>query len=221
MAGKVKAVPEGTHTITPHLSVREAAKAIEFYKKAFGAEVKGVHYAPDGKVMHAMLKIGDSNLMMADEFPGMGTPAPQTLGGSPVVLNIYVENVDALFNQAVAAGAQVTMPLRTSSGATATARSKIPSAIAGRWGSTSRMWPPRRWSAAARRSSPIWRRAKGRAHKKQWLVGAGSVFGIPGKDTKSGFRNPNLVSGGHLRLPGSSLQCRGVGSPGWRQGGEE
>jgi len=112
MAGKVKAVPEGTHTITPHLSVREAAKAIEFYKKAFGAEVKGVHYAPDGKVMHAMLKIGDSNLMMADEFPGMGTPAPQTLGGSPVVLNLYVENVDALFNQAVAAGAQVTMPLQ-------------------------------------------------------------------------------------------------------------
>jgi len=111
MAGIVKAVPEGTHTITPHLSVREAAKAIEFYKKAFGAEVKGVHYTPDGKVMHAMLKIGDSHLMMADEFPGMGTPAPETLGGSPVVLNIYVENVDALFNRAVAAGAQVTMPL--------------------------------------------------------------------------------------------------------------
>ena len=112
MAGTVKAVQEGMHTITPHLSVREAAKAIDFYKKAFGAEVKGVHYTPDGKVMHAMLKIGDSHLMMADEFPGMGTPAPQTLGGSPVVLNIYVENVDSLFNQAVAAGAQVTMPLK-------------------------------------------------------------------------------------------------------------
>jgi uncharacterized glyoxalase superfamily protein PhnB len=111
MAGKVKAVPEGMHTITPHLSVREAAKAIEFYKKGFGAEVLGVHYTPNGKVMHALLKIGDSHMMLADEFPGMGTPAPQTLGGSPVVLNIYVEDVDSLFNQAVAAGATVTMPL--------------------------------------------------------------------------------------------------------------
>lgn len=110
MAGKVKAVPEGLHTITAHISVREAPKAIEFYRKAFGAQVLSVHHTPDGKVMHASLKIGDSHLMLADEFPGM-TPAPQTLGGSPVVLNIYVENVDALFNQAVAAGAKVTVPL--------------------------------------------------------------------------------------------------------------
>ena len=77
MAGKVKAVPEGMHTITPHLSVREAAKAVEFYKNAFRAEVLDVHYTPDGKVMHASLKIGDSLLMLADEFPGMGTPARQ------------------------------------------------------------------------------------------------------------------------------------------------
>ena len=107
----VKPVPEGTQTITPHLSVREAAKAIEFYQKAFGAQVLFVHKMPDGKVMHATLLIGDSRLMLADEFPGMGTPAPQTLGGSPVLLNLYVEDVDALFNQAVAAGAKVTMPL--------------------------------------------------------------------------------------------------------------
>ena len=111
MAGEVKAVPEGFHTITAHLSVRGGDKAIEFYKKAFGAQVLGVHHTPDGKVMHGMLKVGDSFLMLADEFPGMGTPAPQTLGGSPVVLNIYVEDVDALWNQAVAAGATVTMPL--------------------------------------------------------------------------------------------------------------
>ncbi|MGO8736490.1 MAG: VOC family protein [Terriglobia bacterium] len=111
MAGKVKAVPEGMHTITPHLSVREASKAIEFYKKALGAAVLDVHHTPDGKVMHAHLKIGDSHLMLADEFPGAGTPAPQTLGGSPVVLHIYVEEVDTLFNQAVAAGATVIMPL--------------------------------------------------------------------------------------------------------------
>lgn len=111
MAGKVKAIPEGTHTITAHLSVREAAKAIEFYQKAFGAQLLFVHRLPDGKVMHATLKIGDSRLMLADEFPGMGTKSPQALGGSPVVLNIYVEDVDALFKQAVAAGAKVTMPL--------------------------------------------------------------------------------------------------------------
>jgi PhnB protein len=111
MAGNVKAVPEGMHTITPHLVIRDCSKAIEFYKQAFGAEVKGVHHTPEGKVMHALLKIGDSNLMMADEFPGFGSKGPQTLGGSPVVLNLYVDGVDRLFNQAVSAGATVTMPL--------------------------------------------------------------------------------------------------------------
>lgn len=111
MAGKVKAVPEGTHSITAHLMVREGPKAVEFYHKAFGAQVLGVHKTPDGKVMHATLKVGDSQFMLADEFPGMSNPAAQTLGGSPVVLNLYVEDVDTLFNQAVAAGAKVTMPL--------------------------------------------------------------------------------------------------------------
>jgi PhnB protein len=112
MAGKVKAVPEGLHTITPHLVIREASKAIEFYKKAFGAQTKYVHHTPDGrKVAHAELQIGDSKLFLADEFPEMGSKAPQTLTGGPVVLNVYVEDVDRLFNQAVAAGATVTMPL--------------------------------------------------------------------------------------------------------------
>lgn len=111
MAEKVRAVPEGTHTITAHLSVRDAHKAIEFYQKAFGAKVLFVHDTPDGKVMHATLQVGDSKFMLADEFPGMGPRAAQSLGGSPVVLNIYVDDVDTLFNQAVAAGAKVTMPL--------------------------------------------------------------------------------------------------------------
>jgi PhnB protein len=107
----VKAVPEGTHSLTVHLVVREAPKAIEFYQKAFDAHVLGVHKTPDGRVMHATLKIGDSQLMLADEFPGMSNPAAQTLGGSPVVINLYSENVDTLFNQAVSAGATVKMPL--------------------------------------------------------------------------------------------------------------
>jgi len=112
MARKAKPIPVGFHTLTPHLVVQQAPKAIEFYEKAFGAKVKGVHYAPDGSVMHARLKIGDSFLMLNDEFPGMGHPSPQALGGSPVTINIYVKDVDKLFSQAVAAGATVTMPLQ-------------------------------------------------------------------------------------------------------------
>src|ERR1700722_3203367 len=108
MSGNVKAVREGQHTITAHLIINGADKAIEFYKKAFGAELtQPAHHTPDGKVMHAELKIGDSTLMLADEFPGMGAKGPQALGGSPVVLNVYMDNIDKIFNQAVEAGATV------------------------------------------------------------------------------------------------------------------
>ncbi len=112
MTGNIKAVPEGLHTITPHLAVRGAGKAIEFYQKAFGAEATGIHKTPDGKVMHAELKIGNSKIFLADEFPGMGSCAsPQTLNGTSVALNLYSDNVDKLFDQAVKAGAAVIMPL--------------------------------------------------------------------------------------------------------------
>jgi len=112
MAGNVKPVPQGYHTITPHIVVKGAAKAIDFYQKAFGAKSLGVFNAPDGKVMHAEVQIGDARLMLADEFPGMGScQSPQTLGGTTTTLNLYSEDVDRLFNQAVAAGATVTMPL--------------------------------------------------------------------------------------------------------------
>ncbi|MDR3747429.1 MAG: VOC family protein [Acidobacteriota bacterium] len=107
----VKPIPEGSHSITPHLVVNNGAEAVTFYKNAFGAEVLGVHYTPDGKVMHAELKVGDSKFMLADEFPGMSSPSPKTLGGTCVVLNLYSVNVDSLFDQAVKAGAVVTMPL--------------------------------------------------------------------------------------------------------------
>lgn len=111
MAGQVTAVPEGMHTITPHLVVRGGDQALEFYKKAFGAQqVGGIFRTPDGKVMHAELRIGDSRFMLADELTGM-SKSPQALGGSSVVLNVYVNDVDQLFNQAVSAGAKVTMPL--------------------------------------------------------------------------------------------------------------
>jgi uncharacterized glyoxalase superfamily protein PhnB len=111
MAGKVNPVPPGFHTVSAHLVVRGASEAIEFYKKAFGAEVKGVMPGPGGKVMHAEIMIGDSAIMLNDEFPEMGAKAPATLGGSPVTLHIYVPDCDALWNRAVAAGAKITMPL--------------------------------------------------------------------------------------------------------------
>jgi PhnB protein len=112
MAANVKPVQEGCHTLTAHLVVRDAAKAIDFYQRAFGAKSLGVHKSPDGKVMHAELQIGDSRLMLADEFPGMGNcKSPQTLGGTTTTLNVYVDDVDRLFKQAVAAGATETMPL--------------------------------------------------------------------------------------------------------------
>jgi len=111
MAGKVKPIPEGMHTVTPHLAIRGAAGAIEFYKKAFGAQERGAHKTPDGKVMHAELKIGDSIVMLADEFLGAPLQAPQSLGGTTTVLHLYVEDVDSWFNRAVGAGATVVMPV--------------------------------------------------------------------------------------------------------------
>ena len=106
----VKPIPDGFHTITPHLIIKGAAEAIEFYKKAFGAEEIMRMPSPDGKLMHAEIKIGDSRLMLADEFPDWGKVGPQSIGGSPVVVHLYVKDCDAAFNQAVEAGAKPTMP---------------------------------------------------------------------------------------------------------------
>lgn len=106
MAAKI---PERYHTITPSLIVREAAKAIDFYRRAFGAVEIFRMEAPGGKVAHAELKIGDSKLMLSDEFPGCAT-SPQSLGGSTVGLFLYVPDVDATFKQAVDAGAKADQP---------------------------------------------------------------------------------------------------------------
>ena len=102
-----KPIPEGYHTATPCLIIGGAADAIEFYKKAFGATELFRFPAPDGKIGHAEIKIGDSPIMLADEYPEMGYKGPQTLGGSPVSLMIYVDDVDTVFNRAVDAGATV------------------------------------------------------------------------------------------------------------------
>jgi len=111
MAEKIKAVPEGVNTITAHLAVRDASRAIEFYQRAFGAQLTFLLKTPDGKVMHATMNLGDSRFQLSDESSGMNRPSPQKLGGSPIALTICVENVDELWNRAVAAGAKVIMPL--------------------------------------------------------------------------------------------------------------
>jgi len=108
---KVKPIPEGMHSLTPHLVCAGAAEAIEFYKNAFGAVERGRMPGPDGKLMHAQVSIGDSYLMLVDEMPQWKCLGPKALGGSPVTLHLYVEDADAVFERAVAAGAQVVMPL--------------------------------------------------------------------------------------------------------------
>ena len=107
MAGKVKPIPEGYGAVTPYLIVKGAAAAIDFYKKAFGATERMRLPAPDGKIGHAEIQIGDSNIMLADENAQMGTRAPQATGGSPVGLVLYVENVDKTVEKATTAGAKV------------------------------------------------------------------------------------------------------------------
>ncbi len=112
--GQVKAIPEGQHTIVPHLVIQGAAKAIDFYKKAFGAVEQVKMATLDGKIMYASLKIGDSYLMLCDEFPDMGgcksPKSPLSLGGASVTIHLNVEDADAVFARAVAAGATATMP---------------------------------------------------------------------------------------------------------------
>lgn len=107
-----KPVPDGYHTVTPYLIVNDAAKAIDFYKRAFNAVELMRMAGQDGRVGHAEIKVGDSRIMLADEFPDMGFRGPHTLGGSPVGMALYVENVDALFDQAIRAGGKVTRPLQ-------------------------------------------------------------------------------------------------------------
>jgi len=103
----VKAIPEGYNTVTPYLIIEGAAEAIEFYKKAFGAIELFRFPAPEGKIGHAEIKIGDSPIMLADAYPNMGYKDPKSIGGSPVSLMIYIEDVDTVFNRAVAGGATV------------------------------------------------------------------------------------------------------------------
>jgi PhnB protein len=108
----VKPIPDGYHSVTPYLSIKGAADAIEYYKKAFGAVELFRMAAPDGKIGHAEIKIGDSPIMLADEYPEMEFVSPKTLGGSPVGLMIYVDDVDTVYKRSIAAGGQEVKPLQ-------------------------------------------------------------------------------------------------------------
>jgi PhnB protein len=110
MSNPVRAIPEGYHSVTPYLTCKNSAKAIDFYKSVFGATEIMRMTGPDGKIGHAELKIGDSHIFLADEFPGINAaPTPGVTNACGIFL--YLENVDAAFNRAVAAGAKVDMPL--------------------------------------------------------------------------------------------------------------
>ncbi|HVP10206.1 MAG TPA: VOC family protein [Phycisphaerae bacterium] len=113
MAGKVKPIPDGYHGALPHLTCKGAAKAIDFYKKAFGAVETMRFDAPDGTVGHAEIRIGEAVIMLADEQPKMGARSPQTLGGSPTSIYIYVPDVEAFAHRAVECGAKIVSPMTT------------------------------------------------------------------------------------------------------------
>ena len=111
MATKSQAIPKGYHSVTPNLFVAGAAKAIDFYKKALGAEEVMRFPAPDGTIMHAEIRIGDSIIMLGDEMPDQGGRGPKSIGGTPVSFFVYGENVDAAWKRAVDAGAKPVVPL--------------------------------------------------------------------------------------------------------------
>ncbi len=107
----VKPVPDGYHSVTPYLIISGAARALEFYKKVFGATEIFRFDGPNGTIAHAEIKIGDSMVMLSDEYGEMGFRGPQSIGGSPVGIMLYVDDVDRIFNRAVAEGASVKQPL--------------------------------------------------------------------------------------------------------------
>jgi PhnB protein len=112
MATNVKPIPDGYHSVTPYLIVKGAAKAIEFYKQAFRATERTRMAQPDGRIGHAEIQIGDSTIMLADEFPERNIRGPESLGGTPVMIHLYIDDVDTVAKRAVAAGAKEIRPVQ-------------------------------------------------------------------------------------------------------------
>jgi PhnB protein len=111
MTKKTKFIPRGYRTVTPYLIIKDAASAIDFYKQAFKAKVLMCLSEPNGKIGHAEIKIGDSRIMLADEYPETGFRGPQSFGGSPVSILLYVDDCDDMFNRAVVKGAKIVKPM--------------------------------------------------------------------------------------------------------------
>jgi len=111
MSSKAKPIPEGFHAVTPYLCVSGAADALEFYKNAFGAKELVRMADPSGKVGHAEIQIGDSIIMLADEYPEMNFRSPRTIGGTPVTIHLYVDDVDTVVDRAVSAGGKIVRPV--------------------------------------------------------------------------------------------------------------
>lgn len=109
---EIDKIPKGYHSITPVLIVKNGDEAIEFYKNGFGVEERCRMKAPDGRVAHAELKLGDSVFMLSDEYPEMKCLSPKTIGGSPVSMYVYVDDVDSIFNKAISAGGKVLDPVK-------------------------------------------------------------------------------------------------------------
>jgi len=110
MPDTAKSLPDGMHTLNPHLVCADCAGAIEFYRKAFGAKEEMRLPREDGKLMHASMRVGDSMLLLMDEFPEWGAKGPRLVGGTPVTIHMVVDDVDAVFARAVDAGAKAVMP---------------------------------------------------------------------------------------------------------------
>jgi PhnB protein len=108
---KTKPIPKGYHVVTPYMSVQGAARAIAFYKKAFGAKEVMRMPGPGGTIGHAEIQIGDSRIMLADEFPEMNFRSPGAIGGTPVTIHLYVQDVDKVAKKAIAAGAKLLRPV--------------------------------------------------------------------------------------------------------------
>ena len=167
MPGNVKPVPQGYHTVTPYLTVNDAAKAIEFYKKAFGAKERVRMEGPPGKIAHAEIQVGDSMIMLSDEFPGSKIRTPNSLGGTTTNIFLYVENVDSLFNQAVQAGAEADMP--PSDMFWGDRYAKLTDLFGHAWSIATHIedWRRRKWKDASTRRWPRWPSKPKRPDKPQ------------------------------------------------------
>ena len=154
----VNPIPEGYPRVTPYLIVDGASAAIDFYSSVLGATERMRMDGPDGKVGHAEIEIGDSVVMLADEYPEMNARSPQSLGGSPVSLMVYVEDVDGVFARAIEAGAKVLRPVENQFYGDRSVPSKIRSGTRGTWPRTSRTCRRRRCRSERRRPRrPEWR----------------------------------------------------------------